>query len=419
MRGAIDPIYGRRSLERRCRIVVGAVIAILVSGQLIFAWTNGNNVSPIADPFSEANAIRAGEGYVAKGFTTDAGLPDISYGTQFSMHGRYDVGGFIYTRYPPGPDWIAGLVTKLFGTGHIILYRVIPITVGLVCIIFFAWALMKALGAAQGTILFLACAVVPMFSNMMHGLHYQGYAFHLLLLELGLLLLYFSQPVSRSLLKWNLAFFIIGFVQGWLSFDYCFLVTFAPVPYAVLSRGLTLGDRLRRLLAAVLALGLGFSLAHMLHFTQVVLYYDDFNKAVEDLGQSARLRSGYHGQIRWWLHLSAVWTYLRSEVYRGMYFWTLFNLTFIVPASFFILKRGMIVLPFAPLNLHAVWSMSRWKLMFVPVLALIVSAAWVFVMPGHAMSHLHFIPRHFFLFYFFCLLTVLHSMRVYARRSWR
>ena len=83
------------------------------------------------------------------------------------------------------------------------------------------------LGELRAAVMLIFLTAIPMFTNMMHGLSYQGYSFALLVLELALSLrLVDEQPLPKRVL---FAMAAIGFCQGWLGFDYAFVVAGAPL----------------------------------------------------------------------------------------------------------------------------------------------------------------------------------------------
>ena len=135
-----------------------------------------------------------------------------------------------------------------------------------------------------------AIAIVPMTSNMMHGLHCQSYAFSLLLIQSGLLLSIFRKKIKLKALHLSILF-IIGFLQGWLSFDYFFIVSLSALPFALLYSPLDKREDKKQLLFAVLASAIGFGFAHFLHFIQVAIYYQgSLTAAYNDIFRVGRLR---------------------------------------------------------------------------------------------------------------------------------
>jgi hypothetical protein len=384
------------------RWLPAALVSLVVWGQqVVYVVSLGDSLSPVADPFSEANALRAGEGYVQEGFTRNFGLPMVGYGDQFPEVGFGLQGTAVYTHYPPGPDLLAGALTKLFGRHRVGLYRSAPLIVGLLSLGALAWMLTRAFGALPAAGLLAGCALAPMFSNMMHGLHYQGYAFSLFLVELGTLIRLFGpHAVDRPAFPLA-ALWALGFLQGWLSFDYCFLVTFAPLPLAILWEKSDRREAIRRAGLSIFLLGFGFSVAHGLHFAQVAAFHGGVQPALADLAGRAQVRAGTPTLAD---RLLLVWQYATVHAPGPQYFSWALPLALIWVMALLILNRGALTL-FEPLRWNVAWHVRRGRSVWALAVAWGISLLWVAVMWEHALDHLHFVPRHYFLFYFLCLLV--------------
>ena len=232
-------------------------------------------------------------GYLHKGFSADASLPETTFGRLYPETGhlrRYQGQRHVDTHYPPGPTWLAAAMRQACGARPLSCLRTLPLAVSGIGAFVLAFALIVTLGLRRGLVVALAAFAVPLYSNMMLGLHYQGYALALLSIQLGGLL--FLYGGGRPLAARDLALAGgLGFLQGWLSFDYFFLVAFAAVPIAVLFSDLREPSARKRLLALVAVSTGGFAFAHALHFLQVVAYYGDFMAALNDLLGVARERA--------------------------------------------------------------------------------------------------------------------------------
>jgi len=389
-------------------ICIAVVFALLV-WQLAYVCFLNDGLSRKAHSHNESNVARAGQKYVEKGFGHDYGLPDLCYGSQFSDQGfkrlkRAET--CVYTHYPPGPDLMAGVLTKIFGVGRLTLFRLWPIAWGICCIGFFAWRLVLALGANRAAAVLVACAAAPMFCNAMHALHYEGYAFGLLLVQWALLIDLFRVPFQSVPKKKWAALALLGFLQGWLSFDYFFLVTFSAVPFWLWQRIEDPHTQTRSLGACVAAPLIGFTLAHGLHFLQVALYYGSLHQATADFFEIALERSG--PVSTWWLILVYGMMIFTSEYI----FSTALVSLCAIAGSLLILPQGGLAGRNRSWAWKLAWEANR-KRAWVLAAALVVSGLWIIVMRAHAMmpSHAFLLSRHFFLFYFFCILFVIQSVR--------
>jgi len=384
------------------------MLALLV-WQLAYVSFLNDGLSRKAHSHNESNALRAGQKYAEKGFGNDFGLPDLCYGSQFPEFGfklMQRAETCVYTHYPPGPDLMAGVLTKIFGVGRLTLFRLWPIAWGICCIGFFMWRLVRALGANRAAAVLVGCAVAPMFSNTMHALHYEGYAFGLLLVQWALLIDLFRVPFESAPKKKWAAFAVLGFVQGWLSFDYFFLVSFSAVPFWLWQRIEEPHAQIRSLAVCIAAPLIGFALAHGLHFLQVALYYGSLHQATSDFFETALERSG--PVSTWWLILVYGMMIFASEY--------IFSTALVglcaIGAVLLLLPQGVVTGRNKSWTWKMAWETNR-KRVWVLLAALVVSGLWIAVMRAHAMmpSHAFLLARHFFLFYFFCVLLVVQSVR--------
>ena len=85
---------------------------------------------------------------------------------------------------------------------------------------FYGLSIRRRFGVVAGWIVVLASLTVAPFSNAYASLHDYGYALALLLVEIGV-------AIGLNSSRWP--FLLLGFLQGWLSFDQFFLVVLAPL----------------------------------------------------------------------------------------------------------------------------------------------------------------------------------------------
>ena len=403
--------------ENLARALMILIIFILAGRGIYDSLRYSGQLSPIADSYSEADTLRAGEGYFRNGFLSNAGLPEILYGDQFPDDGLASISSlipegsvYVYTRYPPGPNMLAGLLTKICGIGNLGCFRLFPTTIAIFSLTLFAWMLSSALGPVKSAIIMLAVAIVPMTSNMMHGLHCQSYAFSLLLIQLGLLLNIFKKKSESNAIHLFILF-ILAFLHGWLSFDYFFLVSLSALPLALLYCPLDQKEDKKLLLFAVLAPTIGFGFAHFLHFIQVVVYYkgsvaaaynDIFGAAGWRFDDSENSISFITGRII--LSLRYLFVFARQKTYFVINFPVLLAAVFIL-----IWIKEARLITHKPFKIFLRWRSSG-RGLYVIAAAFIVSFLWIIVMKQHAAEHTHFLPRHLFLLYFVCILTILECV---------
>ena len=376
-----------------------------------YLYRCGDGLSPF-DGFSEADAVRSAEKYAREGFLADRGLPNVTYGDHYPGEGTDGPSGHIpgdpiYHGYPPGPNWLTGLSMVVFGEGHLARYRIMPVALGLLASAVFLTSLTKTFGGGRAFFVYLACVLAPMFTNLTHDLHFAGYALSLLLLELSALMRVLRRPGPTGP-GWLSAVFLLAFLQGWLSFEYAFLVTFAALPMAFLAGPRDAAPDWRKVVALVAACGLGFTLAHGLHFLQSVAYFGGLRGALDEYA----FRSGkVYGVPESILRLSKLELLLTGLVLYGNVFlrWTLM----FSPWSIVVLAATLAAFVFSRasftlgrrLTINAVMSPTVHDLAGV-VLALGVALGWFFGKPYHALNHLTATGRHLFLFYFACCVAL-------------
>ncbi len=260
----------------RAKVPTLLFILLCSSAALFSIWQVhdwGNELSTV-DPYSEANALREVRHFLEDGLLRHDGLGTVYYpgmyptegfaGDQDGLHFGISAEG-VYTHYPPGPEYLLYAAAELFGPEPVSRLRLLPITIGWAATLFFGFAVRRRFGSTVGWIVMGACLLTPTVTDGFVGLHSQGYAFALLLLEIGCAI-----GFGRSVAP----FALLGFLQGWLSFDYVFLVTFAPLAIELAMPQIEPEYQRRwrlTLIRSVLA-GSGFAAAHALHFVQVWAY---------------------------------------------------------------------------------------------------------------------------------------------------
>ncbi|MBI4847183.1 MAG: hypothetical protein HY808_01210 [Nitrospirae bacterium] len=414
----------KRNPEKLAKVIILFIILILAAKEIYYSQKYSDQLSEIADPFSEANALRAGEGYFNDGFLSNAGLPDVLYGSQFPDTGFKEYiknkESLIYTHYPQGPDWLAGIYTNICGVGNIGCFRIFPVLLGIISLAVFARILISALGAVKAAVLMTAVAFIPMSTNMMHGLHYQGYAFSLLLIQLAILISLFKTKGGSGKLKLSILFFL-GFFQGWLSFDYFFLVCLCSLPLGLLYFRPGERDYWKIFFLALAAPTAGFCFAHLLHFLEVSLYYGSIPAAFSDMiveankyqvSEAAHPKfidvAGGPGADFITSRIILLLKYLSVYSRRSIFFIINFPVFLMMVFILLWIKDARLAIN-KPLQVVLKWSSSV-NNYYVVLSALLVSSLWIVIMKSHSVIHTHFLPRHLFLLYFTGLLTLLECV---------
>lgn len=391
------------------------IFGILILKELIFIQTFRGDVSPIADGFSEANTSRGGVFFYERGVTSFYGLPDIVYGDLLPKRGTRAIDpsaereSKAYTHYPPGPEYMAWLGYHIVGKGNFDGLRYIPLLLSILVGLFFIRTNFDLVGGGVRGALFSSMLILPpMYSNFMHGLHHQQYSFLAIQLQMCLGITFLTKP-CRSLIYLPV-FFILGFFQGYMTFDYAFLASLFIIPFWIY-----FSAPFSKLVFVGLASGLGFTTAHLLHFYQVINYYGSFDRAIADFVDSAAHRSHNAEGVdkanpKYNPKEIGPFTVMRDYLYRvagrGKYLSiNLMNYIWIILGLRFV-KR---------IKLRNDWSFEfsvTGRDLAALTVAVFISSMWSLVMKQHA--HIHgFIARHYyFCFYFCCLILITRTNRI-------
>jgi hypothetical protein len=399
----------------------------LVSIYQVSDW--GNKLSEV-DPGSEANLLREVRNFLEGGLTKYYGLGKLTYPGMYPNDGmtplsmaqvedRVELGYVrehvltadgVYTHYPPGPEYLAYAAATLLGPEPVSHLRLLPIAIGCAATIFLGISVRRRFGPTVGWLVMVACALTPTVYNGFVGLHSQGYAFAMLLVEISL---------AIGLGVASIPFAILGFIQGWLSFDYVFLVCLAPLAIEAAMPRIETEYRSRWPLAwrrAMLA-GVGFTFAHIVHFTQVWAYWGDFHVALNDFVASARYRAGGTMSDGIFSHIKIA-DQLLNNYYLGVHPFSPYVFHLSDDWSFQWLTFRFLGLSLGPWWLMITTALalrqflSRTKSVAsladnwlrVSLLGILTSSSWFIVMVNHGAAHQFFLYRHLFFAFFIALL---------------
>jgi hypothetical protein len=398
--------------------------------------------------------LRSAEAYAKDGLRSHHGLPRLLYGGRFPDVGtiidHLDKDGlvkpvfragfpdnmakrddWVYTHYPPGPNWLCGVMARCFGMEHIRYFRLLPLSLGLFATVIFFKSSAGVFGADRAALIAGACAVLPMFHTCMPGLHYEGYSFALLLLQFSLLIGLLWNG-KQGLWHWP-ALFLFGFAQGWLSFDQFFIITLISWPLWLLRRAEGARPSIQWLIMTAALPCAGFGLAHFLHLAQVAAELGGWQRAIQEFTRTAAERAGQadlpsppflemllrHVPVGSGYFRSLAlggYFYLRQVlILRGPYFGPFMIAAIVAALLVLCFRQSRVAVPIWGNSWRTSWTLS-WPGPKRPWLALaaalFVSLIWWLFMAGHVAGNAHVTVRHIFVFYLLLVLVVVKSISV-------
>jgi hypothetical protein len=132
-----------------------------------FAWLLNTVVGfgngTAGDRFSEANTLRAVDGFVVEGLGKTDGLPRIGFGGLYPEQGQVDKDdAYVYTHYPSGPEYIAVLLRIITGEMNVPLFRLVHVDLFFASVLFLSIRLAPVLGFFRLSVLIGALGAFPM-----------------------------------------------------------------------------------------------------------------------------------------------------------------------------------------------------------------------------------------------------------------
>jgi hypothetical protein len=415
------PIHGERMLQRKTAARLPAAdwlgyalvtffVVFYTSSQVRVARSLGDELSDHGR-YSEANGIRAAEGYFDNGFSSNYGLPDIAYGNAYAQVGgkrdRNMCGSparCVYLHTAPGAELFAGLATRIFGKGHTGRYRVVPLVLAFASLAFLSWAMARAVGPLRAAFVLATFAAVPMATASMHNLCFLNYELLFFECEIGVLLLcFFRDTRLRVALP---ALFVLGFLSSWMSFDYVAHVCLGSVVVWLLRGNLRRYQRTMILTAT--ASSAGYFVGCALHLLQVAAFLGSYHAMVADYLQ--------RGMARMNGHVESGVNLLTAEALVVRY-----GSTLVGPPSFFLgnyaltttLVFGALLVRLSPPALFSrfvPFVLLAWKprdsLKWSFLVAILIPYVWIALMRQHATAHQFYVPRNFIVTFLFGALAV-------------
>ncbi|MCX7978594.1 MAG: hypothetical protein N2578_06275, partial [Bdellovibrionaceae bacterium] len=319
-------------------------------------------------------------------------------------------GPMVYTHYPPGPDWICGFLTTMFGKGEYGKFRLFPLILTAIALAVLGLSVLRVLSPGAGFVFLSVLYSTPLVTKGSIVLYYQGYALALLLIQIGLYISKFLHSNQNGGRFDAYFLFALGFLQGWLSFDYFFLVSFSVVPFVFLAGGQIQWPSHRFKIVYYLAPGFGFALAHAIHFLQVVVYYGSFTQALNDfLGAASYRAAGALPDGKGISPILNLKNYLLQYPFDERVFGNMWVFVILGAVLAILIARAKV-----KTGISAEISEGRGEI-FAVVSGFVVSLLWVIVMVNHSEIHFDFISRHLFLAAMVVMLVL--ALQIGGRRA--
>jgi hypothetical protein len=333
------------------------------------------------------------------------------------MTGHQKFGIVVNTHYPNGPGYMMLPFMKMGVTRYESL-RWVPFACSLIALSFLLTSLTRLPLINKSKYLLMSLLLfpfmLPAFVYWQGALHEHSYAMSLCLASIAVALRPSSKFAARVLV-----ISALGFLAAWTGFDFlpAQVLSFAAVILAydlcVVRREPIAAVRNMTFQTSILFLAMVVGIAS--HLLQNTLYFDSFPLAWKDILSSAATRAGadtmaaelnptyYNGVAAKIVELghksdpfSAVGIFFRSFVndWSSIYWVAGFSVTLIVIAVVYIksCNDSDRIAQFGK-TLGQKTSLA-YTLLFALILAFFSGIAWTFLMPKHAVIHMHFVPRH-------------------------
>ena len=395
----------------------------------------------LGNPHAEADTVRSAEAYMNQGLWAHHGLPRMLYGNRFPKDGTVkdhltaeggvvaefrqgfppemaDRNQWITTHCPPGADLINGVQAKSFGIDPVWKLRIFPTAVGLIALAFLFQTVTKLWGVERGALISVLVAILPMVPLWLPTLHYEGYALALVLIQTSFVLrrLWLRESTGPVFV---LVLFLIGFFQGWLSWDHFFVVSLLALPWWLLRRADGARPNLVILFWMTAVPAAGFTLAHVLHLCMAVGDLGSWQAALGEFHRTGMERGGMAGGTSRLKYTGkAVYLYIRWCLYpSNRRFGPILAGVAALAAVAAIFRRTELSLQ--PWNrqkrvLQMAWPGQHSALPAL-VAALGVSTLWLFVMPQHVFGNSELTVRHLETFYLCMVVIVVRSFHLVLR----
>lgn len=351
-----------------------------------FSRNLGNQTYFHTDGSTESMTIFAANHYLDHGFFANYLLPTYPpFGKDPEGNERTEP--FVYNHYLAGQDLVLGGFMKVFGRDMMWAGRLIPLTFTAAGMAFLSAEFAAFAGASVVGCILLTLLMIPrsltVWSICIYG-HSYVMAFYLLMI--ATMLAFMNRGGGTKKQAWGLGV-ATGILQMFFDLDWVPLTFFAALSFGCLLPRFPWAQT-RRILTGMVIGGVIAALY------QVVISSFHFGSAtwvIDNLLQWAKWRSGAQGAEEGIaavdLKLHKIWHEYNRQTYGATGF-TAVNL---------LALSGVFLLLGSLSKLRSAHESKR--ILGGLVLALVAAACWSFGMRQHALAHIRFISRHYFVLY--------------------
>jgi len=257
--------------------VITILIFIFCYSLVIYRWLN----IPIADKITEARVGVYGDAFSSRNVHSSAmWFKDIGYKKTkalpvFNYTGNFNQSGVeVYTHYPPLPDILGGVYTRVLNTKNVYSIAIFPILLSMLFFFFLKTALNKIIPDPKASFVsWLMIVTCCYFICWADDLHQHLYTELLKWLYIYVLYRYFNETKKQWMLP---VLCFIYFIQS--------LITFEAIPFlAVVSVGFSIIFTKKIFSPIILLLLLMPVLGVALHLFQNYLHFGNWQAVTEDM----------------------------------------------------------------------------------------------------------------------------------------
>jgi hypothetical protein len=399
-----------KSWPRAYQFWFAGVLMVFWMLRASFSYHQGNVEYFHTDGSTEGFSIHAAKVFAHDGFLKTYLLPTYPpFGRD--AEGRVRTEPFVYNHYLAGPDYVLGVIVSLLGERAIWLGRLVPLTLTVFALFLIGLQFARSTESPLLGCLILSLLMLPRSLTVWAiNLYGHGYAMAAYLFLVGglLWLTNESKMAKAGAKKYTKAAWAIGLGTG--AAQMLFAMDWTPLTFLAGASFLLLTPALERKLGLRVLAGIfvGATAAFAYQLVISTLYFKSFGFVVSNFLAWGKWRmSGLedYGIDPNDIQIHKIWQEFNKQTY-GATGWTAMNLVLLSATTIclgFVSKvRNIFETKRAAAGLFMAW---------------VAAVVWCFSFRQHALVHLRFINRHFFVLYMTTLLIALPILASLVERA--